>query len=121
MPLICRTQNKLVGQSLINTPAVCPYCGSTNCYGIIDDKEVKKYKNNTITTNTKPKKKIDKWFGHCNTCRKPDQQLMTMVLTFDNKSRLYLVKNCSICNNTLMESYRDTLNDLVPKDRKNKK
>ena|SRR6185503_17612630 len=121
MPLICRTQNKLVGQSMINTPAVCPYCGSTNCYGIIDDKEVKKYKNNTITTNTKPKKKIDKWFGHCNTCRKPDQQLMTMVLTFDNKSRLYLVKNCSICNNTLMESYRDTLNDLVPKDRKNKK
>ena len=115
MPLICRTQNKLVEHSLITTPGVCPYCGSTNCYRMIDDKEVKKYK------NVKPKKKIDKWFGHCNTCRKPDQQLMTMVLTFDNKSRLYLVKNCSICNNTLMESYRDTLNDLVQKDRKNKK
>ena len=62
----------------------------------------------------------DKWFGTCNTCQLTDQKLFTMVFTFDNKSRLYLVKNCSPCNMKLLESYRDILNRLTPFRREEK-
>jgi uncharacterized protein with PIN domain len=58
----------------------------------------------------------NKWFGKCNTCKKDNQNLFTMVLTFDNKSRLYLVKNCGKCNMSLLETYRNSIIELIPKE-----
>ena len=41
--------------------------------------------------------KQNKWFGKCLICKRDEQKLMTVIITFDNGFRYTLKRSCEVC------------------------